>query len=137
MLAIENNCVGCEYCCNCGADRVELIKCDCCGDDSSAIWTDGYNQLCETCLWEVISEMIFGDRSITKMLKAAEMFEIPTGKVEFDNGEERYWFDNNDREWLSKEEAINRIYQILEDWYYYDTDEFLKIAKIDDWKRFS
>ena len=136
MITFENQCVGCEHCGNCGANRVEVVKCDGCGDDSAAIWTDGYNQFCETCLWEVISEMIFGDRSITKMLKAAEMFEIPTGKGNLGSGEEIYWVDNNE-EWFFKEEAINRIYQILEDWYYYDTDEFLKIAKIDDWKRFS
>ena len=32
MRQIENECVGCEYCINCGAKHTEVVYCDICGN---------------------------------------------------------------------------------------------------------
>lgn len=51
MKKIENHCVGCPTCINCGLKRVEVCYCDKCKDEI-AEYDDGEQELCESCLLE-------------------------------------------------------------------------------------
>ena len=53
MLKIENHCVGCPTCINCGLKEVEVYYCDKCGDEieGDRYESDG-DDLCESCLLE-------------------------------------------------------------------------------------
>lgn len=48
---IENHCVGCPTCINCGLKRVEVYYCDECKEEIDGdVYDDGDQELCESCL---------------------------------------------------------------------------------------
>ena len=48
---IENHCVGCPTCIDCGLKRVEVYYCDKCKDEIDGdVYDDGEQELCEYCL---------------------------------------------------------------------------------------
>ena len=49
MVKIENDCVGCDYCKNCGRDRTPHYYCDECGEEETLYQYEG-KELCEYCL---------------------------------------------------------------------------------------
>ena len=52
MRSIENDCVGCDYCVNCGRNhKYEIIECDNCGIelDADNVHTIGRKDYCEKC----------------------------------------------------------------------------------------
>jgi hypothetical protein len=56
MKRIENDCVGCDYCVNCGRKEVEHFYCDKCGDEGSLYEYDG-DELCESCLLKAVPKV--------------------------------------------------------------------------------
>lgn len=51
MKKIENHCVGCPTCINCGLKRVEVYYCDKCKDEiSEDVYEADGQELCEDCL---------------------------------------------------------------------------------------
>lgn len=58
MIEIENNCVGCEYCINCGRKHEEVHKCETCGcyleDTDNHYSEDGINEYCDDCWYDAI-----------------------------------------------------------------------------------
>lgn len=60
MRRIENECVGCEHCINCGRRHIEVICCDTCdmwADDEYHIYDINGKELCFECAKEALTQM--------------------------------------------------------------------------------
>lgn len=72
MIDYENDCVGCEYCVNCGRDHVQVTRCDNCGEicyDGVFREEYGNEDLCRACVKEQIEKDL-------KEMGDDEMFEL-------------------------------------------------------------
>ena len=49
MIIYENECVGCDYCINCGRDKVPYLVCDECKEPAQLYKYD-YKELCIECI---------------------------------------------------------------------------------------
>ncbi|MDE5763774.1 MAG: hypothetical protein K2N49_01730 [Ruminococcus sp.] len=50
MIKIEDDCVGCPYCINCGKSRTPHCYCDKCHQEVDELYSYYDEQLCEKCL---------------------------------------------------------------------------------------
>ena len=57
MIRYENNCVGCDWCCNCGADHYAVLICDECGEEVPTLYEYDGEQMCETCVLKFLPEV--------------------------------------------------------------------------------
>ena len=70
MKKIENHCVCCEVCYNCGRDKLKVLVCDECKDDAKYSTSEG--DFCEDCFWEMLNN-IWEDLTLEEK---AELLEI-------------------------------------------------------------
>lgn len=55
MKRIENQCIGCEYCIDCGAKSVKASYCDRCDNEVEDLYIFDDKELCLDCLYEVLA----------------------------------------------------------------------------------
>lgn len=59
MERIENDCVGCDYCINCGRKSVRYLYCDQCGCNEQNLYRFNDKDYCYDCLIkELITDII-------------------------------------------------------------------------------
>ena len=82
MIKYENDCVGCDLPCVmgvCSYYRVPHYYCDRCGEETHDLHNFDGEQLCESCLEEIIEEVL-GSMSLEEK---AQLLDEDFGDVEF------------------------------------------------------
>jgi hypothetical protein len=57
VIKYENNCIGCDYCMQCGADHTPIYICDECGDEVNTLYKLEGQQLCSSCVLNSLPEV--------------------------------------------------------------------------------
>ena len=61
MVQVENDCVGCEYCINCGRREVSHWYCDDCGEEAEKLYNVDGEDLCESCIEQRFEKTFYAD----------------------------------------------------------------------------
>lgn len=95
MTDYVNECVGCDYCMDCGKRHTKITRCDECGDECYPVYIHDGKELCEVCAEEVVNrlwkELTFTDKMNGLGWETDEFSCREGAEAELD----RYWDDQS------------------------------------------